>query len=79
MANFNTVRNHAHSVSNNDDLAACMNVGQVRKHRHTVKTPSNPGGSEQDWDRSRSMSDTCAKKGSVRAGGARSADWGHAR
>ena len=59
-----------------DDLSSCMASGHSRKHRHGVR---NPGSESQDWKRAESMNDTCAKRGSRRASGAKSADWGHAR
>ena len=71
-----SVKSTKSASSNNDDLASCMNVGVVRKHRHAVK---NPGSKAQAWDRASMMNDTCAKRGSQRAAGSKSADWGHAR
>ena len=71
-----SVKSTKSASSNNDDLASCMNVGVVRKHRHSVK---NPGSKAQAWDRASYMTDTCSRLGSKRASGAQSADWGTAR
>ena len=59
-----------------DDLSSCMATGHSRKHRHGVRPVQ---GSAQDWSRASSMQDTCARTGSKRAAGARSAHWGTAR
>ena len=64
------------ATTTTDDLSSCMAGGHVRKHRHAVK---NPGTHTQAWDRAQSMKDTCARRGTTRAHGTRSADWGHAR
>ena len=75
-----TQRTHTHTTTTTqqDDLSSCMATGVVRKHRHSVRTPATEG-TAQAWDRATSMVDTCARKGSSRAGGAKSADWGTAR
>ena len=73
---YHTTTPSTTTTSTDDDLAACMAGGHVRKHRHGA-TPVQ--GSTQAWGRSSSMKDTAARRGSTRAAGAQSADWGHAR